>query len=530
MTVYTVGEGRDFAAINPALAAAQPGDTVVVRGGVYHEALVLSTPGVSVIAVPGEMVTIDGRYSPALFGDGNYAMSNGRTVGAGQLPSLSADNARRGGWVYSGKLSVNGYSSLVRLAADGTSVTGLTLRNSAGRFIVIEGDDCLAEYCRLDFCYGGAVSVARGSVGAKMRGLTITRSSMKHFDVGAPGAGPDAVATTVIVQGTDVLIEGCTVCYNYGEGISADKGSIRPVIRGNICHTNYHWSLGFNNTDGAVIDRNIVYWCDNLTEAMDKQWPADGFVGGSERASAESPKEARTPNTAIVGNLFVGYLKRAWLLGGTGRPVQFVDSRVEDNTIVGRVTFGEVRPAFTWTALKAALHENTTVCGNVIVWQAGGRGISYQPGGGVLWRDNLYSEQPPAGMRGEADVVTREPALVNPFAVILGQYDAYALDMPDVTTTFDLGNYRPLALGPAVGRGALDVLPSEPPDEPEPPERVPDWERMLSLLASAEVAVVGMAGLLHEIDGRMTALHEARAGVAASMNELTVLIESEKER
>ncbi len=528
--ILTVGPDETYQTINAALAAATQGDVVVVHGGVYHEAIVLSTPGVSVIAAPRETVTLDGRYGPHLFGDGDYAMSNGRKVGAGQLPSLSADNARRGGWAYSGKLSVNGYSSLVRLVADGASVIGLTLRNSAGRFIVIEGNDCRAEDCRLDFCYGGAVSVARGSSGAVLRGLTITRSSVKHFDAGAPGAGPDAVATTIICQGTDALIEGCTVCYNYGEGISADKGSVRPVIRCNICHTNYHWSLGFNNTDGAVIERNIVYWCDNLTDAMDKKWPADGFVGGSERASAENPKEARSPDMRITGNLFVGYLKRAWLLGSTGRPVQFVDSRVEDNTIVGRVTFGEVWPAFTWTALKAALHENTVVSENVIIWQAGARGVSYQPGGDVMWRDNLYSEQPPAGMRGEADAVTRERALVNPFAVILGQYDAYAADMPDVTTTFDIENYRPLAGGPAVGRGALEVLPDEPPDEPEPPERVPDWERMLLLLASAEVAVVGMAGLLHEIDGRMTALHEARAGVAASLDELTVLIESEKER
>lgn len=481
MAILNVGGDLNYKTIGAALAAALEGDTVIVGGGTYYEAIVLATPGVSVIAQDGATVTIDGRYSPALFGDGNFAMSNGRKVGAGQLPALSADNARRGQWVYSGgNLNINGYSSLVRLVGNGTSISGVTLRNSAGRFIVIEGNDCRAEDCRLDFCYGGAISIAANSERAALRGVTVTRSSVKHFDVGAPGAGPDAVATTIICGGVDTLIEGCLVCYNYGEGISADKGSKRPRIISNVIHTNYHWSLGFNYTDGARFVGNAVYWCDNLIDAMGKSSPADGFVGGSERASVENPKEARSPNIEIRGNLFVGYLKRAWLLGGGNRPVQFVNSIIENNTIVGRVTPGKPGPTFTWTALKTALHEGTTVSGNVILWEPDATGISYQPGGRVTWRDNLYSAQPPSGMRSDGDIVTREPVLVNPFVPILGQYNAYALDMPDVATTFDIDNYRPIADGAAVGRGALGVAE---PDTPEPPDG-PDYGPIITLLES----------------------------------------------
>ena len=498
--ILTVGEKQDFKTIGAALAAAVEGDAVAVHGGTYYEAIVLSTPGVSVIGVPGESVTIDGRYSPALFGDGNYAMSNGRKCGAGQLPSLAADNARRGGWVYAGaNLNINGYSPLVRLTGNGTAISGLTLRNAPGRFIVVEGNDCTAEDCRLDFCYGGAINIATGSERAVLRGLTVTRSSVKKFDVGAPGAGPDAVATTIICGGVDTLIEGNTICYNYGEGISADKNSVRPIVRGNVCHTNYHWSLGFNYTDGATITGNIVYWCDNLIDALGKGWPADGFVGGSERASLDNPKEARTPNTTISGNLFVGYLKRAWLLGGGNRPVQFVNSIIENNTIVGRVTPGKPGATFTWTALKTALHEGTTVSGNVILWEPDATGISYQAGGRVTWRDNLYSAQPPSGMRSDGDIVTREPVLVNPFAPILGQYAPYALDMPNVATTFDIDNYRPLAGGAAVGRGALGVAepdtpePPDGPEEPEPP--LPDYAPVIEMLENnlARLETAGMA-------------------------------------
>ncbi|HRP26753.1 right-handed parallel beta-helix repeat-containing protein, partial [Thauera sp.] len=355
--ILNVGGDLNYKTIGAAVAAAKDGDTVVVTSGIYHEAITLSTPGVTVMAADGESVTLDGRYSPALFGDGNFAMSNGRKAGAGQLPSLAADNARRAGWVYAGaNLNINGYSALVTLHGDRTTIRGLTLRNAPGRFVVVSGNDCMVADCRMDFCYGGAVMIATASERATLRGVTVTRSSVKRFDVGAPGAGPDAVATTVICGGADTLIEGCTVCYNYGEGISADKGSRRPTILNNVIHTNYHWSLGFNYTDGATFVGNFVYWCDNLVDAMGKSGPADGFVGGSERASIENPKESRAANIEMRWNLFVGYLKRPWLLGGSGRPVQFVDSAIADNTIIGRVTPGKAGHTFTWTALKTALH------------------------------------------------------------------------------------------------------------------------------------------------------------------------------
>ncbi len=489
--ILNVGGDLNYKTIGAAVAAAKDGDTVVVTSGIYHEAITLSTPGVTVMAADGESVTLDGRYSPALFGDGNFAMSNGRKAGAGQLPSLAADNARRAGWVYAGaNLNINGYSALVTLHGDRTTIRGLTLRNAPGRFVVVSGNDCMVADCRMDFCYGGAVMIATASERATLRGVTVTRSSVKRFDVGAPGAGPDAVATTVICGGADTLIEGCTVCYNYGEGISADKGSRRPTILNNVIHTNYHWSLGFNYTDGATFVGNFVYWCDNLVDAMGKSGPADGFVGGSERASIENPKESRAANIEMRWNLFVGYLKRPWLLGGSGRPVQFVDSAIADNTIIGRVTPGKAGHTFTWTALKTALHEGTTVSGNVILWEPDATGISYQAGGKVTWLDNLYSAQPPAGMRSEGDIVTREPVLVNPFVPILGQYDAYATDMPNTATTFDIDNYRPIAGGPGVGRGALEVKI----DEPEPPAG-PDYGPIIAALEGnlAQLEAAGMA-------------------------------------
>src|ERR1051325_5799618 len=57
---WTVGgPGADFPLISPAIAAASGGDTILVRGGVYREDLILDKP-----------LTVTGQGSPTLFGTG----------------------------------------------------------------------------------------------------------------------------------------------------------------------------------------------------------------------------------------------------------------------------------------------------------------------------------------------------------------------------------------------------------------------------------------------------------------------------
>lgn len=532
MGILYVGGDLNYKTIGAALAAATQGDVVVVREGVYHEALVVDKA--VTIEADGD-VTLDGRYGAHLYGDGSYTTSKGRAVKGGQLPALTPGNAARGQWVHTGTLNTSGYSALVRLTSPGAVVRGLTLRNAPGRFVVFESDNGTVADCRMDFCYGGAIRVSPGATENRLTGCTISRGSVKAHDPGAPGAGPASVATTVIDAGVDTLIQSNTIFYCYGEGVSADKGSVGSIIRDNTVFGCAHWGIGINGATVPSLLNNIVYWPDNVHEAMGKSGPADCCVIGAEQATADDPKKAALVSAMIRGNLFVGG-KRAFVLGGTGRPVQFLSSEISNNTIIGRVVSAGVgASALTWTCLPKAQHRETVVCNNVVIWQSGRDGVSYQAGGNVQWRENVYTSIPAKGMMGDADVVGYADVLGTPYAHIEGAFDPYALDMPDGVTTFDIDNYRPLPDGPARrGEGYDGALvpdePVEPPDGPEPPERVPDWERMLSLLASAEVAVVGMAGLLHEIDGRMTALHEARARVAASMNELTVLIESEKER
>lgn len=62
MAVHTVGEGGDFATIGAAVEAAESGDVIEVRGGIYRETVKL-TKAVTLRAAPGESPIIDGGWN-----------------------------------------------------------------------------------------------------------------------------------------------------------------------------------------------------------------------------------------------------------------------------------------------------------------------------------------------------------------------------------------------------------------------------------------------------------------------------------
>jgi PKD repeat protein len=449
--------GSPWATLQYAYGQAAAGDTVKVRTATYYEWLNIAKTGMIFEADTGHTPTIDGRYSPALFGAAGYKTSNGGTPSANELPCMSAANAALGNWVFPGaNISTKGYSVIVRLTAANSKIKGFIIRNVAGRALGLEGNNAIAEDCVIDFTYGGAVFVAAANTGGKLHGCTVTRSSVKTFDPGAPGAGPDAVQTTVIVAGKDNIIEENIVAFCYGEGISADKGSARPIIRNNVIHTNGHWGLGFNYTSGAQIYGNVCYWCDNLLAAMGKNTPGDLFVGGSERASPTAPAEAYSPDIMIYNNLMVGG-KRGFVLGGDGRPVQFVRSYIGYNTVVGydvAIDPGKGdRPVWTWSTMDVAPHKDTLVENNIII-ALGARSLtSFKDKGTTTWRHNLSNDTFP---KGTNNITTSKNAttLVDSDAVITGTYNVKSTALPDVTTTFNAANYDLASSSGAIGRAS----------------------------------------------------------------------------
>lgn len=431
------------------------GDVIRVRTATYYETIEVNK-GIRFEADTGHTPTIDGRYSPALFGAAGYKDGCGSNLNANTLPALTAANAALGNWVYPGSsIKADGTGIAVKLNAVNARIKGFIIRNIPGRAIGFIANNTMAEDCIVDFCYGGAIVFDSACDGGVLRGTTVTRSSVKQYDPCAPGAGPSAVATTVIIKGRNCIAENNIVCYNCGEGISADKGSVGVIIRYNTVHTNNHWGYGFNYASGAQIYGNIGYWCDNLAGAMGKDGPGDLFTCGSERADPENPKEAYSPDIQIYNNLLVGG-KRALLLGGEGRPVQFVRGYVGYNTLVGYEVAGKAKPVLVWATLSTAQHQDTLVENNVIIALGSRQLVSYQSGGSVTWRNNLANATVPGGMNGAGTIVTTKTAatLVNPGATVSGTFNVKSTSLPSVVTTFNPANYDLTSTSQAVGRAS----------------------------------------------------------------------------
>lgn len=452
--------GSPWATLAYANAQIAAGDTVKVRTATYYESLILAKNNVTFEADTGHTPTIDGRYSAALFGASGYKTSNGTQPSANELPCMNDANANLGNWVVPGaNINTSGYSNITQLNAPGTKIKGFVIRNVAGRAGAMKGNNSTYEDCVIDFTYGGAITIDGACQNGKVHGCTITRASMKAFDPGAPGAGPDSVQTTLICGGKDIIIEENTIAYCYGEGISADKGSVRPIIRYNTVHTCGHWCMGFNFTSGARIYGNVSYWCDNLVTTMGKKTPGDLFVGGSERASETEPREAYSPDVWIYNNLFVGG-KRGFLLGGDGRPVQFVNSYIGYNTVVGYDVAIDPKkgdkPVFTWASLTAAPHKDTLVENNILIALGSRPLASCNNKGSVTWRHLLANGALPGPMAGAGSIITAKTAntLVNAGAAISGTYNPKSTSLPSVATTFNPANYDLSSSSGAIGRAS----------------------------------------------------------------------------
>jgi len=117
---WTVGQhGADFPLIAPAIAAAADGDTVVVRGGVYREDLVLD-----------RRVRLIGTNGPVLFG-----------TGVGSVVTILAPGAEVGGFTIegSGTGQTNEMDAAVQIRANDVRVVGNRMRRVFYGVVIVNG-------------------------------------------------------------------------------------------------------------------------------------------------------------------------------------------------------------------------------------------------------------------------------------------------------------------------------------------------------------------------------------------------------
>jgi parallel beta-helix repeat protein len=216
-----------FRTINKAAGIVNPGDTVLVRGGVYQERVQLNRGGIS-----------SARITFSAYQD--------------EIPVIDGSNLSLGcveGTVC--RVPIFGIGS----TGDYITVKGFTIKNSAGRGIGVSGDYTVIDNIKVSNSFEAGISIWR-SIGSEVRNSEIwdnVRQNVSHDGTTIWAAGLTAF------ESHDGKYINNKVYGNHGEGISAWKGTKNFQILGNTVYDNYSVNIYLDNSYNALVENNLVY-------------------------------------------------------------------------------------------------------------------------------------------------------------------------------------------------------------------------------------------------------------------------------
>lgn len=389
-----------------------PGDEVRIRTAVYEETLRIRKANTTWRPDTGHNPVIDGRYHDGLFN------------GQGKLPHPdSTTNFLPGGNV----------GTMVLLAAEGVTFEGIRLQNLAGTAVSVSSSHCTVRNCRVDFVYNSAIR-SNTTGGTFMENVLFennvcTRISVRYYDP-LRGGGKESVYGVLKMGRTrDGIIRNNICAYGHGEGVNIGKDSYRILVEGNIVHTCNHVHLYINRSVDVTIRNNLVYhlYIPDFVGPNDK--PPAGIALGD-----ENPKEGQWIHTSggqIYNNIVIGL----GTLFGVRNNANNYNTQME-NCYVGFNTFVAGSKTRTGISLIGNMqgrdHRNSIFENNVILCNSS---ISQVNGSisGVAFRNNLWSVQPDAAMRGPGDRIG-DPNLADAVAELRENF-------PDPDSNIDLQDY-----------------------------------------------------------------------------------------
>jgi hypothetical protein len=467
-TIYVdlSGSGAETS-IQTAINKSAAGDTIVVRSGVYREAVVVNKP-VTIVADDDHTPEINGGYGSQYFQDTTGLTGyDGKPVASGRLPSLTAANLTKENWLPV-QAATNIYAPLVSIPTDGVIFQGIVVRNSAGRGIQVEGGNVTVRYCHVDFCYANGFWVGNAPGGTAKKAdcvieyNVITRGSMRAFDPTRAGGGTAMMGVDsclILRAAIRPTIRGNVVAYNYAEGIAVGRGTIDALVIGNECFDNLNENLYVSGGGTrAKLLNNICYNTDNGVAEMSRATPLKPYANvtlGDELIDSQSGPDFTFAGNLIVGGDSSGVIEiGSWNgVGDFPRPFVFKPPTwFAFNTAVGGPRNDKVI-SFGTSAHKS--HEGALFENNIFISYPGkplATATSYGAGyDNVVFRNNVSSDPLPPEQVGSDSIVTDAPILVNPFAEILGSFSVESADLPSVLTNFKREHYALATGSPAIG-------------------------------------------------------------------------------
>ena len=342
---------KTFAKANSLLTA---GSTLHIYAGVYNQQLKISKSGTSSAGITiqplGGAVVID--------------MQNTTTIG-------------------------------LDIRASYVTVTGLEIRNSNNACVNLAGGNITVNSLIVHDCTAQGIQATNTS-NARILNSRIYRTVLSN----AARTASSGWGSGLRIRSDNVLVQGNIIYNNYGEGIVLRGANI--TVRANTLYDNYAYNMYANNSENAVIERNLVYCTTNSGYELQGA-PAVGIGMGEEYVEGWG---ARLRNVKVLNNI-VAFCKHGFRYKGAND--RLADGGLKNATIAYNTLYGSTDAVFN---IADESGQNGTVIANNIVWQAQNKFDAIKNPTGLSFQNNLWKAQPPAALQNPADRIG-EPGFMN---------------------------------------------------------------------------------------------------------------------
>ena len=337
-------QAQPWSTLKYAAAHISSGDTVIVRGGTYSEYFNITTPNVTFQNYPGESPIVDGGHITPV---------------------------------------IDKHPTMVMIKANGVTVDGLTVRNSACYGIYIfRAKNVTIKNVEVYECYRNCLVIMYSSDNALIEDCDFHHGA-KVYILWNQGISRQDPPIVIVKYSDRPIFRRTKIHDSYNEGILMDAGTSNAIVEYCEIYGNPKLQLYFCASTNNIIRYNLIYGTDNGSGV--------GIYFSHESQRVPEFGNPFVSNSKVYGNLVANTNTSVAIGGGTDRQVTNV--QVYNNTLVG---------AFVYGLRVSASTGGGHIFKNNIIWQTGGQ-IANIPGGKVTCDYNLWSRAPNIDARGAHD-------------------------------------------------------------------------------------------------------------------------------
>jgi len=396
---------RPFRTIQFAVNKLKPGNTLLVRAGVYQEVLHIQKSGtaelpITITAHPGETVVIDGNYT---------------------LPPVPAS-----GWAACNETvsppKCFHWGSLVRIVGSFITFDGFEITRSLGRGLVVSPangvrptDITIKNNSIHDNRNAGAFLSEANRVIFEANDVWHSGDYATHDRSATTLNWPVAVSSRATIN---TIYRRNRIFNNWTEGLDTGTDSTNVTVEDNEFFDNYALQLYVNRSQQVVIQRNLVY-CTNDPNFNRNGVIPPGIVLNNEITTGGM---IVLNHVQLLNNIVAGCDHNFGLWGGQGTEKIGASNILIANNLLLNGIANQTKAPVTEFYIVTAPHTQITVKDNIIL-QAGQNSIVVPTSAELLFTHNWWLRQPPANVASATDQIG-DPGIRNPYGFLTpGQVD-----------------------------------------------------------------------------------------------------------